>query len=52
MSPMTCPNCHQEGRDCWVTRCGEDELVSREDAAADLGDSERKGEIEEGLVAS
>lgn len=43
----TCVFCHQDTRDCWATRCGEDELeVTREDAEADRGDMLRSEEKE------
>lgn len=46
-----CPNCRQNGRDCWVTRCGDDDLVSREDADAGRGDDVSKAEREEEMVS-
>lgn len=42
-----CPYCHQSGRKCWATRCGEDDLeTSFEDAEAYIGDMQAKEERE------
>jgi len=32
--PDVCPNCKQSARDCWRTRCGEDELPVEDRRAA------------------
>lgn len=46
-----CPFCRLSSRDCWASRCGEDEVSVRAaaDADADRGDDLRKAALEDGV---